>query len=70
MRIKVNGLIKKLDPEEEAPTLYGVISQLGYHPKLIVVEFNGIILEPSKWNKQEVKTGDSLEIVTIVGGGS
>ena len=70
MKIKVNGQIKELHLKRETPTLDAVISQLGYQPQLIVIEFNGIILEPSKWSKQEVKTGDSLEIVTIVGGGS
>ena len=70
MKIKVNGQIKELHPKEENHSLDSVINQLGYHPQLIVVEFNGIILEPSKWGKQEVKDGDSLEIVTIVGGGS
>jgi len=37
---------------------------------LVVVEFNGLILTPDRWAEQQVKDGDSLEIVTIVGGGS
>jgi sulfur carrier protein len=36
----------------------------------VVVEFNGLILTPDLWAAQHVKDGDSLEIVTIVGGGS
>ena len=47
-----------------------VIEALGHHPKLVVVEFNGLILTPDRWAEQAVKDGDSLEIVTIVGGGS
>ena len=70
MKIKVNGETKELHQEAKPPSVKSVINQLGYHPQLIVVEFNGIILEPSNWERQEVKTGDSLEIVTIVGGGS
>ena len=47
-----------------------VIEALGHHPRLVVVEFNGLILSPDLWAKQQVSDGDSLEIVTIVGGGS
>jgi len=47
-----------------------VVEALGHHPKLVVVEFNGLILTPDRWAEQHVKDGDSLEIVTIVGGGS
>jgi len=46
------------------------VEQLGHHPKLVVVEFNGLILTPDRWAEQAVQDGDSLEIVTIVGGGS
>ena len=43
---------------------------LGHHPKLVVVEFNGLIVTPERWADQIVQSGDNLEIVTIVGGGS
>ena len=56
-----------LDPQNE---LAKVIEALNHHPRLIVVEFNGIILPPNKWQYQHVQDGDTLEIVTIVGGGS
>ena len=68
MKIKVNGELKELNPDP--PNLDKLISLLNYHPKLIVVEYNGTILPPKLWPEQEVKDEDSLEIVTIVGGGS
>ena len=68
MRLIVNGELEELDPDP--PTLSKVINLLDYHPKLIVVEYNGTILPPSKWNTQQIKDEDSIEIVTIVGGGS
>ena len=70
MKIKVNGEIKELDTATHPPTLTWVIEQLGHHPRLVVVEFNGTILTPSHWDDQRVQDGDNLEIVTIVGGGS
>ena len=68
MKLEVNGEIKSLNPKP--PTLSTVIKQLGHESRLVVVEFNGIILPPKTWEAQQVKDGDSLEIVTIVGGGS
>ena len=70
MKITINGLLKSIDSTENRLTLLELVQQLGYHPRLIVVEFNGAILNPTKWDKQEIKDGDALEIVTIVGGGS
>lgn len=50
--------------------LEDLLRHCGYEPRLVVVEFNGEILPRSRWPEQAVVAGDSLEIVTIVGGGS
>ena len=68
MQLTVNGEQRTL--EADLTRLDQVVEALGHHPKLVVVEFNGLILTPYLWAGQEVKDGDSLEIVTIVGGGS
>ena len=68
MQFTVNGERRSLDPS--AARLDQVIQQLGHHPKLVVVEYNGLILTPELWEAQQVQDGDNLEIVTIVGGGS
>ncbi len=70
MKLTINGKIKTIELTQSSATLENLIEQLGYHPRLIVVEFNGTILTRQHWAKQTVKDGDSLEIVTIVGGGS
>ncbi len=70
MRITVNGEIKILNSKGNPSTLDYVIKALGHQSDLVVVEFNGVILPPNTWEKQEVTDGDILEIVTIVGGGS
>lgn len=44
--------------------------ELGYQPRLVVVEFNGTILPRQLWPAQPVLESDVLEVVTIVGGGS
>ena len=68
MQLTVNGEQRNL--EAGLTQLDQVVEALGHHPKLVVVEFNGLILTPDLWAQQQVKDGDSLEIVTIVGGGS
>lgn len=50
-------------------TLEGLLRELGYRPQLVVVEFNGEIVPRQQWDRLAVNDGDSLEVVTIVGGG-
>ncbi len=70
MKLTINGLEKTISPKQKNLTLASLIELLGHHPRLVVVEFNGVIMPPTDWEKQKVQDGDSLEIVTIVGGGS
>ena len=69
MRFIINGEDQAVDFQDDLPTLELLITTLGFDPKQIVVEFNGVILSQQKWAKQKVKDQDKLEIVTIVGGG-
>ena len=70
MNITINGKETDIHTKAQPITLATVIEQLGHHPQLIVIEFNGKILESKQWSTQLVRDGDKLEIVTIVGGGS
>ena len=67
IEIRVNGEATSCP---EGLNLVEMLEHLGYRPQLVVVEFNGLILTPDRWADQPVQDGDSLEIVTIVGGGS
>jgi sulfur carrier protein len=46
-----------------------MLENLGMNPRLVAVEYNGEILHRQYWENTEIKEGDKLEIVTIVGGG-
>tara|TARA_Y100001968_G_scaffold333873_1_gene400385 strand:+ start:7476 stop:7712 length:237 start_codon:yes stop_codon:yes gene_type:complete len=70
MNLTINGEKTFIKNETPPITVEILIKELGYHPQLIVIEFNGTILDPKMWSNQMVKDGDKLEIVTIVGGGS
>ena len=50
-------------------SLQQLLVELGYEPRLVVVEFNGAIVPRAQWPDQAVAAGDRLEVVTIVGGG-
>ncbi|MCL6436094.1 MAG: sulfur carrier protein ThiS [Leptolyngbyaceae cyanobacterium HOT.MB2.61] len=64
--LKVNGESKLCSPETTLPAF---LEQLGMNPRLVAVEYNGEILHRQFWETTEMKEGDRLEIVTIVGGG-
>ena len=70
MNLTINGELKSIEAKPGSVSLSNLIKQLGHHPLLIVVELNGTILPPGDWDQQQIQDGDSLEIVTIVGGGS
>lgn len=64
--LQVNGETQTC---ETPLTLPKFLESLGMNPRLVAVEYNGEILHRQFWDETEVKNGDRLEIVTIVGGG-
>ncbi len=69
MKITVNGEQKEFTACSSSETIIAILKLLKYKPELVVVELNGLIVSPTKWNKKLIKNQDRLEIVTIVGGG-
>ncbi|GBF80045.1 sulfur carrier protein ThiS [Aphanothece sacrum] len=64
--LQVNGKPVTCSPNTN---LTQMLQQIGLNPRLIAVEYNGEILHRQYWETTLLKTGDRLEIVTIVGGG-
>ena len=69
MKIRVNGLEKKIELENEKALLSSTLELLGYKQNTVVVEVNDLIINSKKWENEIIKEGDRLEIVSIVGGG-
>ena len=69
MKIKVNGIEKKIELDQENALLSKALNLLGYKSNTIVVELNNLIINSIKWEQVKIKEGDNLEIVSIVGGG-
>lgn len=64
--LKLNGELKTCASQLKLPQF---LAQQGLNSRLIAVEYNGEILHRQFWETTEIKQGDVLEIVTIVGGG-
>lgn len=67
MTVMVNGEPRQCSSGLD---LEALLLELGYHPRAVVVEYNGTILPRADWKGQMVVESDVLEVVTIVGGGS
>lgn len=66
MSICVNGKAFNL---QETKTLRDFIAANIKDKKNIVAELNGHIIKEPRWNETPLQDGDSLELVTLYGGG-
>jgi sulfur carrier protein len=66
INLKVNGQDQQCKTETTLPDL---LLQLKMNPQLVAIEYNGEILHRQFWTQTVIEEGDSLEVVTIVGGG-
>ena len=70
LTLSVNGEPQLLEPSPDPACLSTTIPALGHNPALVVTSSMGVIIPKSRWTTEPVGEGDTLEIVTIVGGGS
>ena len=69
MKIKVNGKETELELSKNNALLSKTLELMGYRANTIIVELNNLIINSESWDNVFLKEGDSLEIVSIVGGG-
>lgn len=67
MQIRLNGESKNVT---EGSNLEKLLDDLGVHARTVVVELNRDIIRFSQFQSTELKPGDEVEVVRIVGGGS
>lgn len=67
MRIVVNGEAKEMS---DGATVADVLAVFGVNPQLVAVEVNLDILRRDQYAGTVLKTGDTVEIVHMVGGGA
>ena len=66
MNIIINGTSQQIN---SANHLSDLVVSLCKNPKHVITELNGTIVPPEQWSHTFLKEGDSLELVTFVGGG-
>jgi thiamine biosynthesis protein ThiS len=66
MKITVNGKLVEVTMDT---TIADLIGMQNVDASAVVVEYNGIIIRQHDWNNTFIRSGDTLEIVTFVGGG-
>ncbi len=66
MHVTINGISKEL---ATAATVSHLVAQFCKIPKNVITEINGHIVPNNEWDKVAVKDGDTIELVTFVGGG-
>jgi thiamine biosynthesis protein ThiS len=65
--LRINGKAVEL----AGPTaLLDYLHQLGVEPRAVAVEHNGVILERDAFVSTTLQSGDTVEIVRMVGGGA
>ena len=69
MKIRVNGKEKNIELKNEKALLSRILELLGYKSNTVVVEVNDLIINSKKWDNVILREGDTIEIVSIVGGG-
>lgn len=66
IEVTINGETRRVDAGLNIAEL---LTSLGLHPQLIVVEHNREILDRDEYANTEVREGDNFELVHFVGGG-
>lgn len=66
MRILLNGTAKEV---AEHTTAAALIEELGLRPEVVAIEVNRALVTRAKRATTELREGDRVEVVTLVGGG-
>ena len=67
MTLTINGENRDF---ENITTLSELVSHLGMKPDRVAIELNRELIRRDRWSETKLSSGDKLEIVHFVGGGS
>ena len=66
MKILLNGRVRDV---RAGASLSELVRDLGLRPELVAIEVNGELVPRSSHASRELRAGDAVELVTLVGGG-
>ena len=69
IEVQLNGDTRTLSAEEGAPTVASMIHELGLGDRRVAVEVNGDVVPRAEHANHALAAGDTIEVVTFVGGG-
>ena len=70
LHLTVNGQNRDFEPLGEEVTLEELLGEMQLKADRVAVELNGEIAPRTGWAGTKVRSGDRLEVVHFVGGGS
>ena len=65
MKLTINGLRQEI----RSSNIIDLLDELDLKKEKMVIEINKKIIEKEKFNETNIKENDSIEIITMVGGG-
>ena len=66
MHIMINGQKKEIFA---AQNLREIVGRFSSNPAALIAEVNGTIVKKAQWDAVSVNDGDTIELVSFVGGG-
>ena len=69
MRITINGQAKQIPAAANLNDVIGQFCKDERSSRRVVSEVNGAIIKSDRWGDTPVKDGDTIELVTLGGGG-
>jgi sulfur carrier protein len=66
MRIILNGQVKQIP---DGSTILKIIERFCRESAPVIAEVNGQIIQRPQWEESPLKEGDTVELVSFVGGG-
>ncbi|MBI3616904.1 MAG: sulfur carrier protein ThiS [Candidatus Omnitrophica bacterium] len=66
MHITLNGQKKEILPSQNLREVVGRFSQ---NSSVLIAEVNGAIVKKNQWDEIRVNDGDTIELVSFIGGG-
>lgn len=64
--LTLNGILYEY---EKSITIIELLEYLGFNIDVVLVDYNGTIIQRGYWSTIQIKDKDNLEIVTLAGGG-
>ena len=68
LKIQINGQ-SYLYNNNTTINVGDLLTYIGFNKNVIVIDYNGFILERKNWSETVIQNKDSLEILSIAGGG-